>query len=204
MSNIDAVCRICRREGNKLYLKSERCYTPKCSFDRRSYVPGQHGIGRKKFTEYGIQLRAKQTLKRMYGLLEKTFRKYFKDADKRKGITGENLLIMLERRLDNIIYRLGFSSTRKEAKQLILHGHFLVNKHKVNISSYLVKVGDEITLKEKSRKIIKFKELNKNNSIPDWLEVDYNNFVGKIKNLPKRSDIMIPVDEQLIVELYSR
>ena len=197
------VCRLCRREGTKLYLKSDRCYSKKCSLERKAYAPGQHGQNRKKLSSYGIQLRSKQSVRRIYGLFEKQFRSYFKKSDRQKGVTGDNLLILLERRLDNIIFRMGFSSTRKESRQLVRHGHFCVNGHKVNIPSYIVKVGDEITLREKSKSSIKFKNLKESN-IPEWLSLDLNKLSGKINTYPTREDITIPVDEQLIIELYSK
>lgn len=196
-------CRLCRREGEKLYLKSDRCYSSKCSLERRAYVPGQHGQGRKKFSEYGLQLRAKQSVRRMYGVLEKPFRNYFKKADRQKGITGENLLILLERRLDNIVFRMGLASTRNEARQLVRHGHFNINGHKMNIPSYLVKIGDEIVVREKSKASSKFKDLNEVNT-PEWLTSNLKELSGKVKAYPTRESITIPVEEQLIVELYSR
>lgn len=198
------VCRLCRREGTKLYLKSDRCYSPKCALERRAYAPGQHGQGRKKLSEYGVQLRAKQSVRRIYGVLERPFRNYFKEADRLKGITGENLLILLERRLDNVVFRLGFASTRAEARQLVRHGHFHLNGHKMNIPSYLVQVGDEIAVREKSKDSAKFKELSENTTVPEWLSANPKNLSGKVEALPNRESITIPVDEQLIVELYSR
>lgn len=197
-------CRLCRREGMKLYLKSDRCYSGKCALERRAYAPGQHGQGRKKFSEYGVQLRAKQSVRRIYGVLEKPFRNYFKEADRQKGVTGTNLLVLLERRLDNVVYRMGFASTRTEARQLVRHGHFLLNGHKINIPSYLAKVGDVITVREKSKASPKFKELNDNPSVPDWLTSNIKELTGKVESYPGRDTISIPVDEQLIVELYSR
>lgn len=203
----EAVCRLCRREGEKLYLKGDRCYTPKCSIGRRSYAPGQHGQDRKKLSEYGIQLREKQKLRRIYGILERQFAGYFNLAERKKGITGENLLQILESRLDNIVYRLGFGASRKEARQLVRHGHFLVNGKKVNIPSFLVKAGDAVTVKEGSLDSIKIKENLQDaadRAIPDWLDLDKNTNTGKIKTLPTREQIDIPVQEHLIVELYSR
>ena len=188
----------------KLYLKSDRCYSCKCALERRAYAPGQHGQGRKKFSEYGVQLRAKQSVRRIYGVLEKPFRNYFKEADRQKGVTGTNLLVLLERRLDNVVYRMGFASTRTEARQLVRHGHFLLNGHKINIPSYLAKVGDVITVREKSKASPKFKELNDNPSVPDWLTSNIKELTGKVESYPGRDTISIPVDEQLIVELYSR
>ena len=199
-----AACRLCRREGVKLYLKSDRCYSNQCAIERRSYPPGQHGQGRKKVTEYGLQLRAKQTVKRIYGILEKQFRGYFKEADRQNGITGDNLLVILERRLDNVIFRLGFAKTRTEARQLVRHGHFLLNGKKVNIPSYLVRVEDEISIREKSKSSIVFKELSDDITIPSWLTVKLKELTGKVESLPTREEILIPIDEQLIVELYSR
>ncbi|MDD2371780.1 MAG: 30S ribosomal protein S4 [Firmicutes bacterium] len=198
------VCRLCRREGTKLYLKSDRCYSQKCALERRAYAPGQHGQGRKKFSEYGIQLRAKQSVRRIYGVLERPFRNYFKEADRLKGITGENLLVLLERRLDNVVYRLGLASTRAEARQLVRHGHFQLNGHKMNIPSYLVMVGDEITVRSKSKDSVKFKDLNENTTIPEWLTSNIKELSGRVEAMPNRESITIPVDEQLIVELYSR
>ncbi|AMP20346.1 30S ribosomal protein S4 [endosymbiont 'TC1' of Trimyema compressum] len=197
-------CRLCRREGTKLYLKSDRCYSNQCAMERRGYPPGQHGQGRKKVTEYGLQLRAKQTVKRIYGVLEKQFRGYFKEADRQNGITGDNLLVLLERRLDNVAFRLGLAKTRTEARQLVRHGHFLLNGKKINIPSYLVRVGDEISVREKSRSSVAFKELSDNVTAPSWLTVKSGELVGKVELLPTREEISIPVDEQLIVELYSR
>lgn len=196
-------CRLCRREGTKLYLKSDRCYSPKCALERRAYAPGQHGQSRKKLSEYGLQLRAKQSVRRIYGVLERPFRNYFKEADRQKGITGENLLILLERRLDNVVYRMGFATTRNEARQLVRHGHFHVNGHKMNVPSYLVKVGDEIVVREKSKSSPKFKEL-KETSVPEWLSSNLKELSGKVESYPARDNVTIPVDEQLIVELYSR
>lgn len=202
-----ASCRLCRREGEKLFLKSDRCYTNKCSISRRSYAPGQHGQHKKKISEYGIQLREKQKARRFYGVLESQFRKYFELASRRKGITGENLLQILETRVDNVVYRLGLGGSRSESRQLVTHGHFLVNGKKVNIPSYLAKVGDKIEIKEKSRGSEKIKELLKNaegKTIPRWLEFDANNMTGTVIALPAREDIDLPVKESLIVELYSR
>lgn len=200
------VCRLCRREGMKLYLKGDRCYSDKCAIDRRSYVPGQHGQGRKKVSGYGIQLREKQKAKRYYGVMESQFRKYFNMAERMKGVTGENLLSILESRLDNLVYRIGLGESRKEARQLVKHGHFLVNGKKVDIPSYLVKVGDVVQVKEKSRSSEKFKDLAENNQrvAPDWLEVDLENMRAKVVGVPKKEHIDIPIEEHLIVELYSR
>jgi len=201
------VCRLCRREGVKLFLKGDRCYTDKCAMERRPYPPGQHGQMRRKKTEYALLLREKQKLKRIYGVLEKQFRRYFEEAERQKGVTGENLLILLERRLDNVIYRMGFANSRNQARQLVRHGHVLVNGKKVDIPSYLVDVGDEIAIREKSREIPFIKEAMESVSrrgIPSWLEVDPDNFKGKVKALPTREEIAIPVQEQLIVEFYSK
>ncbi|MEW9122262.1 MAG: 30S ribosomal protein S4 [Thermotaleaceae bacterium] len=198
-------CRLCRREGQKLYLKGERCFTDKCAIARRGYAPGQHGQGRKKLSNYGLQLREKQKAKRFYGLLETQFRQYFEKADKMTGITGENLLRILETRLDNVVYRMGFASSRKEARQLVRHGHFTVNGGKVDIPSYLVSVGDVIKVKEKSISSAKFKELAEAASnVPNWVQVSFENLEGKVVSLPTREDIDIPIAEHLIVELYSR
>ncbi|WP_227764162.1 30S ribosomal protein S4 [Zhaonella formicivorans] len=203
----EAVCRLCRREGTKLYLKGDRCYSDKCAVDRRAYAPGQHGQSRKKQSEYGIQLREKQKARRIYGVLEKQFRNYFEKADRQKGVTGENLLRLLERRLDNVVYRLGFASSRPEARQLVRHAHFTVNGKKVNIPSYQVRVGDEIAVKEGSISLEKFKELAElaaHKTPPAWLEVDAKALRGRVVALPSREDIDIPVEEHLIVELYSK
>lgn len=203
-----AVCRLCRREGQKLFLKGDRCYTDKCSVERRSYAPGMHGNARnKKLSEYGVQLREKQKAKRYYGLLESQFAEYFEMATKKQGMTGENLLSILETRLDNVAYRLGFAMSRAEARQLVRHGHFTVNGKKVNIPSFLVKVGDVITLKDGSRSSDKFKgslEANASRVIPKWLDFDKNNLVAKVIAEPAREDIDLPIEEHLIVELYSK
>jgi small subunit ribosomal protein S4 len=204
----DAVCRQCRREGEKLFLKGDRCYSEKCAVDRKNYPPGAHGQGRrKKISEYGLQLREKQKTKRTYGILEKQFRNYFAKADKQKGITGDNLLILLERRLDNVVYRLGFASSRKEARQLVNHGHFTINGKKANIPSMLVRVGDIVTVKDDSKEIAKFQEMKEQAAYktpPEWLSVDVENLTGQILAYPVREQIDTPVNEQLIVELYSR
>lgn len=202
----DAVCRLCRREGMKLYLKGDRCYTDKCAISKRAYAPGQHGNSRKKLSNYGLQLREKQKAKRFYGVLESQFRKYFEIADKQSGITGENLLRLLESRLDNVVYRLGFASSRAEARQLVVHGHFRVNGKKVDIPSYLISAGDVIAVKEKSRSSEKFKSLAANfkGSTPNWLTVDMEKLEGTIVSLPSREDIDLPIAENLIVELYSK
>ncbi|PKM90570.1 MAG: 30S ribosomal protein S4 [Firmicutes bacterium HGW-Firmicutes-12] len=204
---VGPVCRLCRREGMKLYLKGDRCYTEKCAIDRRAYAPGQHGQGRKKVSEYGIQLREKQKTRRIYGVLERQFSNYFDKAERQPGITGENLLRTLERRLDNVVYRLGFASSRSEARQLVTHNHFSLNGHKANIPSMLVEVGDVISLKQKSVKSAKFQDIKENithKSPPTWLELDGEQLTGKVVALPTREQIDVPVDEHLIVELYSR
>jgi len=203
----EAVCRLCRREGEKLFLKGERCYTDKCSISRRAYAPGQHGQARKKMSEYGIQLREKQKVRRFYGVLESQFSHYFEVAERRRGITGENLLQILETRLDNTVYRLGLATSRPEARQLVNHGHFTVNGKRVNIPSYLVKVGDVIAVADKSKSSPKVKSINDiagGKVIPKWLEFDSENLVGKVAALPAREDIDLPIKEHLIVELYSK
>ncbi|CDF58859.1 30S ribosomal protein S4 [Thermobrachium celere] len=198
-------CKLCRREGVKLYLKGDRCYSDKCALARRPYAPGQHGHNKKKLTNYGLQLREKQKAKRIYGVLESQFRRYYEEAERQKGITGENLLRLLELRLDNVIFRLGFASSRAEARQLVRHGHFTVNGKKVNIPSYQVRVNDEIAVREKSRSSEKFKALMQvETNVPKWLTVDKENMVGRVVSLPQREDIDIPVNETLIVELYSK
>jgi small subunit ribosomal protein S4 len=201
------VCRLCRREGLKLFLKGERCYTDKCAIERRNYPPGQHGQGRVKFSEYSLQLREKQKLKRMYRLLEGQFRRLFEKADRTKGITGETLMILLERRLDNMVYRLGFANSRAEARQLVRHGHFLVNDRKIDVPSALVKPGDVVTVRERSRKVVRIQEaleLSQRRGVPEWLEVDRPNFTGRIRALPARVDLTMPINEKLVVELYSK
>jgi small subunit ribosomal protein S4 len=202
-----SVCRLCRREGLKLFLKGERCYTDKCAIERRNYPPGQHGQGRVKFSEYSLQLREKQKLKRMYRLLEGQFRRLFDKADRAKGITGESLMILLERRLDNMVYRLGFANSRAEARQLVRHGHFLVNDRKIDIPSALLKVGDVVTVRERSHKIVRIQEaleLSQRRGVPEWLEVDRAAFTGRIRALPARTDLTMPINEKLVVELYSK
>lgn len=203
----DSVCRLCRRENLKLFLKGERCYTDKCAIERRNYPPGQHGQGRPKFSEYSIQLREKQKVKRMYGLLEKQFRRTFAEAARTKGITGETLLVLLERRLDSVTYRVGFASSRAEARTLVRQGHILVNGKKVNIPSYTVRVGDVVSVKEPSRqmtRVLSAMEGSQRRGVPDWAEVDREACTGKIRLLPSRSDITMPINEKLIVELYSK
>ena len=203
----DAVCRQCRREGQKLFLKGDRCYTDKCALASRAYAPGQHGQGRSKSSEYGQQLREKQKAKRYYGVLESQFRSYYEMAERRQGKTGENLLSILECRLDNVVYRLGFAMSRAEARQMVSHGHFTVNGRKVNIPSYQVKTGMVITLKESSRGLEKIKaniEANSSRPAPKWLEYDANNQIAKVVGVPARDDIDLPIEEHLIVELYSK
>ncbi|MBQ7961413.1 MAG: 30S ribosomal protein S4 [Clostridia bacterium] len=199
-----AVCKLCRREGKKLFLKGERCTSSKCSLERRSYAPGQHGQGRKKLTEYGLQLRAKQTARRYYGISESQFRKYFMMAVRHEGVTGDNLLRICESRLDNIVYSLGWATSRAEARQLVTHGHFLVNGKRVDIPSYLCKAGDVVAIKKASLDSEKFKAiLEKTGTIPAWLEAGDDN-TAKIVALPEREQIEVPVEEHLIVEFYSR
>jgi small subunit ribosomal protein S4 len=202
-----AVCRLCRREGLKLFLKGERCYTDKCAIERRNYPPGQHGQARPKFSEYSIQLREKQKLRRIYGILEGQFRRYFQMADRAKGVTGETLLQLLERRMDNMVYRMGFATSRSEARQLVRHGHFSVNGRKVNVPSFLVKVGDVVAVTERSRKVVRIQEaldLAQRRGVPDWLEVSSEAFTGRVKSIPVRADLTMPINEKLVVELYSK
>ena len=202
-----AVCRLCRREGQKLFLKGERCYSEKCSVGLRGYAPGQHGQGRKKSSEYGMQLRAKQTARRFYGVQENQFHHYFEIAERKQGITGDNLLRILGSRLDNVVYRVGFASSRAEARQLVGHGHYEVNGKRVDIASYLLKAGDVVSICEKSRASEKIKavvEANSARPVPEWIDVDRNNLSAKVIALPTREQIEAPVDEQLIVEFYSK
>ena len=202
-----AVCRLCRREGQKLFLKGKRCYSEKCSVGLRGYAPGQHGQGRKKSSEYGMQLRAKQTARRFYGVQENQFHHYFEIAERKQGITGDNLLRILESRLDNVVYRVGFASSRAEARQLVGHGHYEVNGKRVDIASYLLKAGDVVSICEKSRASEKIKavvEANSARPVPEWIDVDRNNLSAKVIALPTREQIEAPVDEQLIVEFYSK
>ena len=202
-----AVCRLCRREGQKLFLKGERCYSDKCSVGIRAYAPGQHGQGRKKSSEYGLQLRAKQKARRFYGVQEGQFHHYFEIAERKQGMTGTNLLKILESRLDNVVYRAGFASSRAEARQLVGHGHFEVNGKRVDIASYLLRAGDIVTLCEKARGSEKFKaviEANSAKPVPEWMDLDRDNFSVKVVNLPEREQIDAPVEEQLIVEFYSK
>lgn len=203
----DSKCRLCRREGSKLMLKGDRCFTDKCSFDRRPYAPGQHGRARKKPTDYALQLREKQKVRRIYGILETQFRNYFVKADMTKGVTGHNLLISLECRLDNVVYRLGFANSRQQARQLVRHGLFTLNGHKVSIPSLLVKVGDVVEVPEKNRKVAVLAEAQQaiaRRGCPGWLELDGGAFRGVVKALPQREDIQTPINEDLIVELYSK
>lgn len=204
----DSVCRQCRRENIKLYLKGDRCYSDKCAFDRRGYPPGEHGERRgRKISDYGIQLREKQKVKRMYGLSESQFRLFFERADNQKGITGTNLLVLLERRLDNVVFRLGFVNSRAQGRQLVRHNHFCVNGIKVNIPSYLVSIGDAIEVREKSRKIGAISDSMDavvRRGIPQWLDLEKDNHKGLIKAFPIREDLTMPMQEQLVVELYSK
>ena len=206
--DIGAACRRCRRENLKLYLKGDRCYSDKCSFERRAFGPGQHGQARfKKVSDYALQLREKQKVKNMYGVLESQFRICFHKADQQKGVTGENLLVNLERRLDNTIFRIGLASSRNQARQFVLHSHILVNGKKVNIPSFLVGAGDEISVKEKSRKnsfIMENLEAVARRGVPSWLELDKDNFKATVKALPQREELTMPIQEHLIVELYSK
>ncbi len=203
-----SVCRICRRENLKLFLKGDRCYSDKCAFDRRGYPPGQHGQRRRgKISDYGIQLREKQKVKRMYGLAEKQFKLFFKRADRQQGITGTNLLILLERRLDNVVYRLGFVNSRAQGRHFVRHNHFLVNGKKVNIPSFLVKAGDVIEVREKSKKVQAINDALDavvRRGIPQWLELEKEEMKGMVKSYPMREDLTMPMQEQLIVELYSK
>jgi small subunit ribosomal protein S4 len=202
-----SVCRLCRRENQKLFLKGDRCYTEKCSFERRGYPPGQHGQGRIKFSEYGLQLREKQKIKRIYGMAEGQFRGMFEKASRMKGITGNHLLSMLERRLDNVVYRSGFANSRAEARQLVRHGHFLVNGKSVDIPSYQIDKGDMLEVREKSRTTATIGgalEGAKRREIPQWLELDAGNFRSRVRDLPARDDITAPMEERMVVELYSK
>lgn len=205
---VGPVCRLCRREGMKLFLKGERCYGERCAVERRNVPPGHHGKGRKaKLQGYGLQLREKQRVKRMYGVLEGQFRRYFKEADRRKGITGETLLQLLERRLDNVVYRLGFATSRPQARQLVRHGHFLVNGRRADIPSYSLRTGDQVSVKTTSAKnaaIAYAMEEVKGRGIPEWLELDVEGQAGRLASIPTREQLNLPVQEQLIVELYSK
>ncbi|MHB8707406.1 MAG: 30S ribosomal protein S4 [Desulfuromonadales bacterium] len=202
------VCRMCRRENMKLFLKGDRCFTDKCAVERRAYAPGQHGQGRIKVSDYGTQLREKQRVKRTYGLLENQFRAYFEKAERLKGVTGENLLVLLERRLDSMVYRMGFATSRSEARQLVRHSHFTVNGRKVNVASYLVRPGDVVELRDKSRQVARINEALDGvmrRGLPSWVEVDRSGFKGTVKTLPVRAEMTTPTfQEQLIVELYSK
>ncbi|HHL40947.1 MAG TPA: 30S ribosomal protein S4 [Deltaproteobacteria bacterium] len=205
--HLGSVCKICRREGMKLFMKGDRCYTDKCSFERRSYGPGQHGQSRSKVSEYALQLREKQKVKRMYGLMETQFRNTFARADRTRGVTGDILVRLLESRLDNVVYRLGLASSRREARMLVTQGHFLVNGRRVNIPSYCVKENDTIELARKSRNVKRFAENLKavdRRGVPEWLSLDRQNFRGTVTRSPRRDDVTIPIQEQLIVELYSK
>ncbi len=205
--NTGSVCRLCRRENQKLFLKGDRCYTDKCAFERRGYPPGQHGQGRIKFSEYGLQLREKQKIKRIYGLLERQFRNLFEKADSMKGVTGSNLLSMLERRLDNVAYRSGFANSRAEARLLVRHGHLTVNGQRVNIPSYQVDKGDSVEVREKSRPMGRIGgalEAVKRREIPQWLELDSAAMKSRVRDLPARDDMTAPMQERLVVELYSK
>ncbi len=202
-----SVCKLCRREGEKLFLKGERCYSDKCSVSRRNYVPGQHGKGRKKTSEYGLQLRMKQKARRYYGILEGQFRHYFDMAERKQGVTGENLLRILESRLDNVVYRLGWASSRAEARQLVVHGHFTVDGKKVDIPSYLLRAGEVVAIANKSKDSVKIKsvlEANSGRPVPAWLDLNREALEAKVINLPVREEIDAPVEEQLIVEFYSK
>ena len=202
-----SVCKLCRREGEKLFLKGERCYSDKCSVSRRNYVPGQHGKGRKKISEYGLQLRMKQKARRYYGILEGQFHHYFEMAERKQGVTGENLLRILESRLDNVVYRLGWASSRAEARQLVVHGHFLVNGKKVDIPSYLLRAGEVVAVSAKSKDSTKVQavlEANSGRPVPAWLDLNRGALEAKVVNLPAREEIDTPVEEQLIVEFYSK
>lgn len=203
----DSVCRLCRREGMKLFLKGDRCYSDKCAIERREYPPGQHGQARSKFSEYGAQLREKQKIRRIYGVLERQFRKFFEEASRRKGITGDNLIQLLEGRLDNMVYRMGFANSRAEARMLVTQRHFAVNGRVVNIPSYHTKAGDKITVREKSRTMTRVQaalQAVTRRGLPEWLEVDANNYEGTVKMMPARNQITMPLNEHLVVELYSK
>ena len=202
-----SVCRQCRREGTKLFLKGDRCFSEKCAVERRNYPPGQHGQRRTRFSDFGVQLREKQKVKRMYSLMEKQFRGTFQRASRMKGRAGENMLLLLERRLDNVVFRMGFATSRAEARQLVRHGHFTIDGGKANTPSILVKPGNKVTVREKSRKVERIRgalEALEGRSLPQWLEIDKDNFEGTVKQMPVRGDITLPIEEQLIVELYSR
>lgn len=204
---VGSVCRLCRREGAKLFLKGDRCYSEKCAIEKRNYPPGVHGQGRVRFSDFGVQLREKQKVKRMYGLLEKQFRQTFAKASRMKGRSGEQMLLLLERRLDNVVFRMGFATSRSEARQLVRHGHFLLNGRKVMSPSVLLRAGWKVSLREKSQKVERITaalETVESRSVPQWIELDKENLSGTLAQLPAREDITLPIDEQLIVELYSR
>jgi small subunit ribosomal protein S4 len=203
----EAQCRLCRREAMKLYIKGDRCYSDKCAIERRNYPPGQHGQGRGKMSDYGLQLREKQKIKRLYGLVEKQFKSYFKEADRQKGVTGTNFLVLLERRLDNTAYRMGFANSRSQARQLVRHSHFLVNGKKVNIPSYLLRPGDTVTVAEGSRNLAAINESMgalPRRGLPAWLDLDTSKYEGTFKVYPTREEMNLPVQEQLVVEFYSK
>lgn len=200
-------CRICRREGMKLFLKGERCFTDKCAVERRSYAPGQHGQNRVKVSDYGLQLREKQKLRKMYGMAERQFKRYFEMAERQKGVRGENLLELLERRLDSVVYRMGFASSKSQARQMVAHGYFTVNGRKINIPSYLLKVGDAVELKEKARnlpQVLESLSRMEGRGLPPWLELERERFLGRLAHLPTKEEMAIPIQEQLVVELYSK
>ena len=204
---LGSACRLCRREGTKLFLKGDRCFTEKCAIEKRAYPPGMHGQGRTRFSDFGVQLREKQKVKRMYGLLENQFRSTFARAARMKGRAGENLLILLERRLDNVVFRLGFATSRNEARQLVRHGHFDVDGRKASTPSIQVRSGQVVTVREKSKKVVRIAaalEALEGRAVPQWLEIDTENFAGTVKQMPAREDVTLPIEEQLIVEWYSR
>ena len=204
---LGSACRLCRREGTKLFLKGDRCFSEKCAIEKRAYPPGMHGQGRTRFSDFGLQLREKQKVKRMYGLLEHQFRSTFDRASRMKGRAGENLLILLERRLDNVVFRLGFATSRNEARQLVRHGHFSIDGRKASTPSIQVRSGQVVTVREKSRKVVRIAaalETLEGRAVPQWLEIDKDNFAGTIKQMPVREDVTLPIEEQFIVELYSR
>ncbi|MFP6623871.1 MAG: 30S ribosomal protein S4 [Myxococcota bacterium] len=204
---LGSACRLCRREGTKLFLKGDRCFTEKCAIEKRAYPPGMHGQGRTRFSDFGVQLREKQKVKRMYGLLENQFRSTFARAARMKGRAGENLLILLERRLDNVVFRLGFATSRNEARQLVRHGHFAIDGRKASTPSIQVRSGQVVTVREKSQKVVRIAaalEALEGRAVPQWLEIDKENFAGTVKQMPAREDVTLPIEEQLIVEWYSR
>ena len=204
---LGSACRLCRREGTKLFLKGDRCFTEKCAIEKRAYPPGMHGQGRTRFSDFGVQLREKQKVKRMYGLLENQFRSTFARAARMKGRAGENLLILLERRLDNVVFRLGFATSRNEARQLVRHGHFAIDGRKASTPSIQVRSGQVVTVREKSKKVVRIAaalEALEGRAVPQWLEIDKENFAGTVKQMPAREDVTLPIEEQLIVEWYSR